>query len=45
MPSSIGRDFFFGEGKIVVGRDIIDEPFEALHRDILGHVGLIQNLY
>jgi len=29
MPSPLGRDFFFGEGEIVVGDDIIDKSSKA----------------
>ena len=45
MPSPLGRDFFFGEGEIVVGGDIIDEPSKAYYRDSLGYMGFVQNLY
>ena len=45
MPSPLGGDFFFGEGKIVVGSDIVDQPSETFYRDILGHVGLVQNIH
>ena len=38
MPSPLGRDFFFGEGEIVVGGDIIDESSKAFYRDILGYM-------
>ena len=45
MPSPLGRDFFFGEGEIIVGGDIIDESSEALYRDILSHMSFVQDLY
>ena len=45
MPSPFGRDFFFGEGEIVVGGDVIDESSKAFYRDILGHMGFVQDLY
>ena len=45
MPSPLGRDFFLGEGEIVVGGDIIDESSKALYRDILSHMSFVQDLY
>ena len=45
MPSPFGRDFFFGEGEIVVGGDVIDESSKAFYRDILGYMSFIQDLH
>jgi len=45
MPSPLDRDFFFDEGEIVVGGDIIDESSKAFYRDILGHMSFVQDLY
>jgi len=45
MPSPLGRDFFFGEGEIVVGGDVIDESSKAFYIDILGHMSFVQDLH
>ena len=44
MPSSFGRNLLLGEGEVVVGCDVDDNPLEAFYGDVLGHMGLVQNL-
>jgi len=45
MPSPLGRDFFFNEGEIVVGGDVIDESSKAFYGDVLGYMSFAQDLY
>ena len=45
MPSPLGRDFLFGEGEVVVGCDVIDEPPKAFYGDVLGYMSFIQDFY
>ena len=45
MPAPLGKDFFFSEGEIVVGGDVIDESSKAFYRDILGYMSFVQDLY
>ena len=44
MLSPLGKDFFFSEGEIVVGGDVIDESPKAFYRDILGYMSFVQDL-
>jgi len=44
MPSSFGRNLLLVEGEVVVGCDVVDSPLEAFYEDVLGHMGLVQNL-
>jgi len=41
MSSPLGRDFFFSEGEVVVGCDVIDESPKAFYRDVLGYMSFI----
>ena len=45
MPSPLGGDFFFSEGEIAVGGDVIDESPKAFYEDVSGYMSLVQDLY
>ena len=44
MSSPFDMNLLLGEGKVVIGCDIVDNPLKAFYGDILGHMGLIQKL-
>jgi len=43
MSSSLDGNLLLSEGKVLIGCDIVGNPLEAFYRDVLGHMGLIQN--
>ena len=43
MSPTLDGYLFIGECEVIVGSDIVDDASKALHRDVLGYIGLIQD--
>ena len=43
MSSALDKYLLIGEREVIVGGDIVDDASEALHKDVLGYMGFIQD--
>ena len=43
MSPALDGYLLIGKGEVIVGSDIVDDASEALHRDVLGYMGFIQD--